>query len=206
MDADIIEWPKSSIDSAEVEFVGKVAQACFGADFKKLAVSWSETWVEGKLALSIANVQLHLERAEAVNFLAPLARLQAMLARDQTLFQCQIFRLERSNDNASMHVTCARVSVNTCWDVLKSGFCPRTSCTWEHPAPTVMNVSLAGGPPMAMQTPLASLMPKPVVESLSETIPSKEFHMVPPSNAAMNEQMCFNFGAFDDMTDSSEEM
>lgn len=207
-DANTITWPGSSVDSEEVEFVGRVAQGCFGHDFEKMKVTRVETKVEGKVALSIVNMQLHLDAKMPAHFLPPLARLQAMLARDQTLHRCQIFRMDRSKDNSTVHLTCAKVSDKTCWDVTKKGFCPRPGCTWEHPASVVMQVSCVGGSP---STAVASQ--KPNLDSdtsfSSPTIPAKDMKMVPPANGTMNVNALnsLNFGAFDDlMSDSSEEM
>jgi len=172
-----------------------------------MTVSWAESFVEGKLALSIANVQLHLEPKAPANLLAPLVRLAAMLTRDQKLHQCQMFRMDRSKDNSSMHITCAQVSTATCWDVLKSGYCPRANCTWEHPAPCVICVSVAGSPP-TQQTPLTSqcsqllqqtsLMQQAVADSGSDKVKTEDFFMVPSNTTQLN------FGAFDDFTDSDE--
>lgn len=192
-----VTWPQSPVDSVEVEFVGKVARCCFGPEFMKMDVSWAETWVEGKLALSIANVQLHLEPTAPPNLLAPLVRLQSMLNSDQKFHHCQIFRMDRSSDDSSMHITCAQVSTGTCWDVLKSGYCPRTNCTWEHPAPSVMSVSVAGGP-ATKQTPLASLMPKLAADRAASD-KAADFNMFPPSNVTQ-----INIVNFDEFTDSSE--
>lgn len=202
-DADTIIWPGSSVDSEEVEFVGRVAQGCFGHDFEKMKVTRVETKVEGKVALSIVNMQLHLDPKMPAHFLPPLARLQAMLARDQTLHRCQIFRMDRSKDNSTVHLTCAKVTAGTCWDVTKKGFCPRPGCTWEHPASVVMQVSCVGGPP---STFVASEQPNLVANTWSSKIPAKE---VPPATGTMNINALnnMNFGAFDDlMSDSSEEM
>lgn len=195
-----VDWPESSVDSFEVEFVGRVAQGCFGPEFLKMSVSWADTFVEGKRALSVANLELHLEPTAPGNFLAPLVRLAAMLTRDQKFYQCQIFRMDRSKDNSSMHITCAKVSTATCWDVLKSGYCPRANCTWEHPAPSVISVSVAGGPP-AQQTPLTTLMHKSAAESGSDKVEAADFFMVASDTTQLNQ---LNFGAFDDFTDSDE--
>merc|ERR1712216_382428 len=56
----LICWPCAPVNSVEVEFIGKVAQACFGADFKKMTVSWDEPMVQGDATMEKANVQLHL--------------------------------------------------------------------------------------------------------------------------------------------------
>jgi hypothetical protein len=204
---DMINWPEESVDSAEVQFVGRVAQHCFGADFVKMAVSISETCVEGKLALLTANAQLHLEPTEPVHFLPPLARLQAVLARDQALHQCHIFRMDRAKDNASMHITCARVSTSTCWDILKNGHCPRPNCTWEHPAPAVMNITVVGGPCSFTMKSLADSAKDPLWTSMSENIQNKDCPPIESSFATMHQQSFgLNMDAFDEMTDSSDEM
>jgi len=202
-DANAISWPGSSVDCEEVEFVCRVAQGCFGHDFEKMKVTRVETKVEGKVALSIVNLQLHLDKKMPAHFLPPLARLQAMLARDQALHQCQIFRMDRSKDNSTVHLTCAKVTAGTCWDVTKKGFCPRPNCTWEHPASVVMQVSEVGGPPITSATTVKQNV---AADSSSLKIPAKE---VPPVNGTMNVNALnnLNFGAFDDlMSDSSEEM
>jgi len=205
-DADTVSWPGSSVDSEEVEFVGRVAQGCFGHDFEKMNVTRVETKVEGKVALSIVNMQLHLDPKMPAHFLPPLARLQAMLARDQTLHRCQIFRMDRSKDNSTVHLTCAKVTAGTCWDVTKKGFCPRPGCTWEHPASVVMQVSVVGGSPI---TSVVSEKPNLDADTSSDSsakIPAKE---VPPASGTMNGNALnnLNFGAFDDlMSDTSEEM
>jgi len=205
-----ITWPETSVDSAEVEFLGRAAQCCFQADFLKMTVKWSEPFVKGDVSLATANVQLHLEPTAPVNFLAPLARLQAVLARDQEANQIQCFRMERSKDNSSMHITCAKVSASTCWDVLKKGFCPRPACTWEHPAPTLLNVTCAGVPAVH-RTPLASLVSKPVVDAASEKIQSKDCPTFQPAMEPMGmqhvqmNQFSLNFGAIMSSDESSDE-
>merc|ERR1712023_314531 len=103
---------------------------------------------------SKAIVQLHLEPMAPVylDFLAPLTRMQSVLVRDQAHHQCQIFHVNCSKDHVSMNISCARVSISTCWDVLKKGYCPRPGCTWEHPVPTVINVTWTGGPELHLDS------------------------------------------------------
>merc|ERR1711865_484715 len=147
-------------DSPEVEFVRKIAQLVFGPDFIKMTVSWSGQSAQGKTALPSASVQLHLEPIAFSSFLTPLTRIQAVMGRDQKTQQCHIYRMNRSKDGASLAMMCARVSVGTCWDVLKKGFCPRPSCLWEHPAPRHLNVCCVGGPEVPKPA-FTTLMPKP---------------------------------------------
>lgn len=195
----VVNWPETSSDSPEVEFVGKLAQVCFGSDFMKMTVSWSEPWVRGNLTLSTADLQLHLEPSALSNFLPPLARLQAVLSRDAGVHQCHIFRMDRSKDNCSLAINMAKVSTNTCWDVLKAGFCPREKCTWEHPAPTLLSVSCAGD---NGQPDLPTLMPEVRAAATSDQM-SKDAEPFQPAGLS-NVQL--NFAAFmDDSSDSSEE-
>lgn len=195
-----INWPETPVDCTEVEFIGKAAMLCFGPDFLKMTVSWVSPWAECKVAMSAADLRLHLGPTAKTNLLAPLARLQAVLGRDQKQYQCQIFRMERSKDDTLMHMTCARVSAGTCWDVLKSGSCPRPQCTWEHPTPTLLNVSCAGMLP-TQRTSLATLMSRPVFDGAADKIQIKELPMFTPSFGTMQ----FNLGAFDDFEDSSDD-
>jgi len=160
-----------------VEFVGKAAQRCFGSDFIKMTVSWAEPWVQGESAQSIANVQLHVKPMVRINFLAPLASLQAVLARDQVVYKIQVFHMECANDNASIQITCTKVSPSTCWALLEKGSCQSPNCSWEHPVPTLLNVSLAGD--HAVQQP-TSATSDPVANTASDAILSKDAPVFTP--------------------------
>jgi hypothetical protein len=192
-----VSWPLSPVDCHEVEFVGKVAQVLFGSEFIKLTVSWTD---------SSAIVELHLKPTAAALFNAPLPLLQAMLARDQGFHQCQIFHMERVKDDTSLHITCVTVSANTCWDVLKKGFCPRPNCTWEHPVPVLMNVSCVG----LLERCKASLPAKQIVDVPTDKIQCKEEVNGRPTLLTSNGTMAqmtvqLNFGAFDELDDSSDD-
>jgi len=223
---------ESHVDSPEVEFLRKIAVLVFGPDFIKMTVSWSGQSVQGEAALPSANVQLHLEPIAFTSFLTPLTRFQAVLARDQMLHQCHIFRIDRAIDGDSMAMMCAKVSVGTCWDVLKKGFCPRPSCLWEHPPPRRLNVCCVGGPAVP-QPALATLMPKPfdshtvldktakpfvgdtvlnakakpfVAETVFDETQAQKCTALPPSCRPNDQLICMNLGAYDFMSDSSDEM
>lgn len=192
-----VSWPEDPVNSVEVEFIGKVSQLCFGSDIIKMTVWWDEPWLQGKVSVSTANVQLHLEPMAPVylDFLAPLARLQSLLARDQALHQCQIFRMSCSKDNASMDLSCARVAFNTCFDVLKKGFCPRQGCTWDHPVPTLVNVSWTGGPELHLQMEADSKM----------QIQGGTGFPLSIGIMVDKPQFGLNIGAYDEMDDSSDD-
>merc|ERR1719352_333044 len=105
------------------------------------------------------------------------------------MHQCRIFNMTCSKDNANMDLSCAIVTVNTCWDVLNKGFCPRPSCTWPHPVPTLVTVSWTGGPELH----LAAAGDKKILEGST----------FPLSTSAMGERFPkpsndLNFGAFDE--------
>jgi len=153
-DVNPCDWPEQTVNSVEMEFIGKVAQDCFGSDFIKMSVTWDEPWIQGQSIMRKASVQLHLEPMAPVylDFLAPLARLQSLLHRDQAHYQCHISRMSLTKDFATMDLSCATVTAATCWDVLKNGYCPRPACTWSHPVPTLVNVSWTGGPEMLFGT------------------------------------------------------
>jgi hypothetical protein len=227
-DLNRMDWPMHPITSAEVEFVGKCAQHCFGADFIKMAITWITPHVYGKISMPAADLQLHLKPTANATFLAPLARLQVILARDQKVYQQHIFRMERSKDDTLMYMTCTKVSMATCWDVLKTGVCPRPHCTWEHPAPTLLNVSCAGQtlpkqhtpltlPKQHQHTPLATLISRPKADPGSDKIESKDKAAcqeqavssrsleTPAETLGQLNQIQFNFGAYD-TDDSSDEM
>jgi len=194
-DEGAVSWPQESVNSVEVEFIGKVSQLCFGSDFIKMTVSWDDPWEpQGDQSLSKANVQLHLEQMAPVyvDFMVPLRRLEAYLARDQALHGCQIFRMSCSKDNTSMEINCAMVTVNTCWDVLKKGFCPRPGCTWPHPVPILVNVSWIGGPELHLDTKFSS--------GKMQTGVGPSISMVSDS-----QQNDLNIGAYDFMSDSSDD-
>jgi len=158
----VITWPNSTTDSVEVEFVGMSAQLCFGTDFLKMTVSWADKWLEEKMSMPIANLQMHVSSGST----ATLGKLQAVLGRDQKIHQCHIFRMAKADNDASMTVVCAAVSANSCWDVLRKGFCPRgDKCTWEHPAPILLNVCFAGTLP---EKPLATLLQAPFANAVLE--------------------------------------
>jgi len=111
-----------------------------------------------------------------------------------------------------MTVVCAAVSANSCWDVLRKGFCPRgDKCTWEHPAPILLNVCFAGTLP---EKPLATLLQAPFANAvLEDNILSKKSALgylskEPPSvNAPIHGEstQIFNFEAFSD-SESTDEM
>lgn len=218
-----VSWPETSGDSPAVDFVGNSARLCFGTEFKKVTVSWAEPRVQGEQTLPVANVELHLEPTASIKFGPPLARLHLMLARDQALHQMRILRAECREDAESMRITCIRVSTKTCWDVLKSGACPRPNCTWEHPVPTLVNVSCAGclaAPQLASATVVKSqtgaMKPEPVGDTISRTLlnkdapvfaPSIESDMMTSKNVpAFTSSIQLNIGAYDFMSDSSDEM
>jgi len=94
-----------------------------------------------------------------------------------------------------MDLSCAMVTVNTCWDVLNKGFCPRPSCTWPHPVPTLVKVSWSGGPELH----LAANGDKTLSSS---TFPLSTTLMVDNLSKATND---LNFGAFWDSDDSSDD-
>merc|ERR1712178_554235 len=169
-----VNWPDQPVNSVEVEFVGKVAQMCFGGDFKKMTVSRDEPWVQGDSTMPKVNVALHLGPMAPVylDFLAPLSRLQSMLSRDQAMHQCRVFRMSCSEDNATMDLSCAMVNVNSCWDLLNKGFCPRPGCTWEHPTPTLVNVTWTGGPELHLKSEEASMRNGSIFPLASSVFPS----------------------------------
>lgn len=193
-----ISWPETFSNSTEVEFVGRVARYCFGDDFMRMTVSWTQPCVQGLSAIATANLDLHLRNAALANVVGPLVQLQAALARDQRMYECQIFRMERSKDNTSLHLTCARVSIDTCWDALKTGCC-RPNCPWEHPAPTFLRVCCAGQR-AACPTPLATLMPRlPVGEGTADKIQRKAHLTIPtPVDVTDHVSQQLNIGAYDD--------
>lgn len=173
--------------------------------------------------MSAAEVQLHLKPNPKVDFLAPLARLQNILARDAQSHECCLFRMERSKDDTLMHVTCARVSHNTCWDIVKNGYCPRLGrCTWEHPLPVFVNVSVAGQK-STQRTPLSTLLSKCKDQirdhgAADKTLLSKESPAFQPSGFPAESpalqpsvprtgqnQVVLNVGAYDELDDSSDE-
>lgn len=202
-------------DSPELEFVRKIAQLVFGPDFIKMTVSWSAPIAQGETALPTASVQLHLEPIAFTSFLTPLTRFQAVLARDQLLHQCHIFRIDRTRDGDSMAMMCAKVSVGTCWDVLKKGFCPRPSCLWEHPPPRRLNVCCVGGPAVPLPA-LATLMPKPFDSNtvldktgkpfVADTVLNADAKPFVSDGRPNDQLICMNLGAYDFMSDSSDEM
>jgi len=144
----ILSWPRDFVDSPEVLFVGKAALLCYGSDFIRMTVAWEEPLAQGDMMMQQAKVQIHLQPMAPVylDFLAPLPRLQSVLSRDQSLYQCHISHMSCSKDHDSLDLSCYRVSHGTCWDIVKRGYCPRPGCTWEHPVPTVINVTWMGGP------------------------------------------------------------
>jgi len=203
-----ISWPQNPVNNCEVEFVGKAAQLCFGPDFVKMEVTWATPWVEAQTALSIVNVELDLKPNALASSASPLAKLQAVLARDQKFHECHISRMECSKDGASMHLTCTKVGIATCWDVLKLGFCPRSGCTWEHRSPTMLNVSCIGVPTSTSDTPLPTLlMPKAGVDVVPVKVQNKDNTFAFPLSAGtMGQQMNnfqLNFGAFESDSDDS---
>jgi len=191
-----VVWPAYPVDSVEVEFIGKVAQHCFGSDFLKMIVSWDEPWVQGESTMPKASVQLHLGPMAPVylDFLAPLSRLQSLLARDQACHQCQIFCMGLSKDFATMDLSCAMVTSATCWDVLKKGYCPRPGCTWPHPAPTLVNVSWTGGPELYLVSEDEKVQNRPRLP-----LSIQQFD---ENNATAQ----FNLGAYSSSDDSSDDM
>lgn len=192
------EWPEHPLDSVEVEFIGKVAQSCFGSDFIKMTVTWDDPVVQGQLIMPKVNVQLHLEPMAPVylDFLAPLTRLQSLLHRDQAYHSCQISRLSIAKDSLTMDLSCAVVTSATCWDILKKGYCPRPACTWPHPVPTLVNVSWTGGPEMHMGADDGKIQHGPGFFSITNVIDK-------PQCDLCNAQ--FNIGAYSS-DDSSDDM
>jgi len=215
---DSTNWPETPSDSEEVEFVGRLAQLCFGSDFVKMTVSCSEQ-CEGNVTLSNGALQLHLEPNALSGYLPPLARLQAVLTRDAAVHRFQISRMERSKDNGSLFINIFKISASTCWDVLKAGCCPRAKCTWQHPAPVLLSVSCAGDDghtalPTLMPDPL-SIVPSDKITALrkdAEPFQSKDgalasLFSIPPAGAMGQSNMQLNFAAFmDDSSGSSEDL
>jgi hypothetical protein len=202
-EASTISWPASSVDSVEVEFVGKSSQLCFGAEFIKMTVSWAEQWIREKMGMQIANLQLYLDADATSSPEASLSRLQAVLARDQIVHSCRVLNMQRSKENASMSITCSVVTVNTCWDVMKKGFCPRPGCTWQHPVPILLNVSIAGV--SGAEPPLATLLPKVAADAVNAEKLKSEDDLPFAPNTASQQCVQLNMDAFDE-TDSSDEM
>jgi hypothetical protein len=209
-DDSVVSWPRNYVDSPEVEFVGRVAQLCFGGEFIKLTVSWAEPWVTGDRSVSSAIMGLHLKPTATAKFTAPLALLQAMLARDQGIHRCQIFRMERSKDDVSLHISCSNISASTCWDVLKKGFCPRPNCTWEHPVPVLMNVTCVGlsaenekGPPTAMSKMTPDVAS---AQNRSEDEASSHPTLLTSSGTTAHMHVQLNMGAYDELDDSDDDM
>lgn len=183
-----ILWPEDDpIDCLEVEFVGKVAQNCFGDAFKDMSVSFAEN--EDK-----ADVVLHLKSANFGNALSPLALLQLALGREQSFHRCHIFRMERSEDNTTMHLTCSQVSKDSCWDVFKSGSCPRPTCPWEHPMPILLNVSCeVETPKAAMATLLQGL---PAMANAKTSIQAKTSLFFP--DRIVDQTIALNMSAYEE--------
>jgi hypothetical protein len=187
--SNVIVWPDDSpINCFEVEFLGLVAKNCFGDAFENMSVSFSG--IEDK-----ADVELHLKSAR---FGDPLALLQLALERE-TSFRgcgCHIFHMERSEDNGpSMHVSCSQVSKDTCWDVLKTGRCPRpTTCPWEHPVPFNLNVSCEVEAPKAAMATL--LQGSPVMANVKTPIQAKASFNFP--NQTVDQTIALNMSAYEE--------
>lgn len=197
-------WPESYSNSPAVEFVCHVAQYCFEASFMSMNVSFAQPDEEGQ---TTANLELHLRQAAMVSSMPPMARLQAVLARDHRMHQFHIFSMDRSIDNSSLRLSCAQVSADTCWDALKPAGCWRgSSCPWEHPVPTVVHVQCAGDH-AALPTPLATLMPKvPFDPTTSDVIMNKG--RIPATTVEVNmvelNHQQLNIHAYDDDYESDD--
>merc|ERR1712232_872755 len=111
------------------------------------------------------------------------------------MHRCQIFRMERSKDDAMLHFTCIHTTDITCWDMLKFGRCPRPGCTWAHPVPILISVSCAGDPG-EQQAARATMMAKvPTMANAPDDIKSNESVAIPPSRSSVLDTNSVNITA-----------
>lgn len=121
--------------------VEEIAARCFGADFEGFFPTPSQV----NLNRDHVSLQIHLSRGTVDNLLAPLARLQGALCRELEYYACKVVRMERSKDDARLTMCCTTFSMNSCWEAVRFGVCPRgRMCRWEHPKFIFLSLTVAG--------------------------------------------------------------
>eukprot|EP00440_Ansanella_granifera_P050665 gb/GFBE01054914.1/.p1 GENE.gb/GFBE01054914.1/~~gb/GFBE01054914.1/.p1 ORF type:complete len:464 (+),score=83.57 gb/GFBE01054914.1/:1-1392(+) len=142
-----VDWPADPVQPGEVHIIGEIVQQLFADGFSHMTVCYAAPAFAQGFPMPQIQVKLHLSDSVRQNLLAPLARLQGELCAALPLRGCQAFRMHRSKDNKALYLSCALMTDETCWDIIRNGYCQRSMqhrCRWHHPVPVLIAIAVVG--------------------------------------------------------------